>query len=273
MGAVPYLKTAGCRFYYELMGPEGAPRLVLIRGFARSGRYWGPLLPHLERGLSLLVLDNRGVGRSDSSRPPYSTGMLADDVAAAMDHAGWERAHVFGMSLGGMIAQQFALRHAARVDRLVLGCTTPGGRHAVRYPLRSVFTLLRAALVGGGRGVDLILPLLVSDASLAARPEIRELWQRLAVEEPRSAPGLIGQLIAARRHDVYAELSSITASTLVLTGDADQLIVPENSRRLAARIPDAALEMLPGARHDFTPDQPAAAAEALLRFLLGASRA
>ena len=264
---MPYLKAAGCRLYYQLMGPDGAPRLVLIRGFARSGRYWGPLLPHLARDFSLLVLDNRGVGHSDSSRPPYSTRMLGDDVAAAMDHAGWERAHLFGMSLGGMIAQQFALRHASRVDRLVLGCTTPGGEHAVSYPLRSVATLLRAAVVGGRRGVDLILPLLVSDASLAARPEIRELWQRLAAEEPRSVPGLIGQLIAARGHDAFSELSSIAASTLVLTGDADELIVPETSRRLAARIRAAALEMLPGARHDFTTDQPAAAAEVLLRFL------
>src|SRR5213075_783205 len=103
----------------------------------------GPdLLPTRQR---LLVIDNRGVGKSDATWPPYSTARLADDVAAVMDHAGVARAHVFGMSLGGMIAQQLALRHPQRIDRLILGCTTPGGRSAHPTPVRSQRALVRAA--------------------------------------------------------------------------------------------------------------------------------
>lgn len=242
---------------------------MLVRGLGRSGRYWGPVLPPLSAYFDLLVLDNRGVGRSDATRPPYSVALLADDVVAAMDHASWDRAHVFGMSLGGMIAQRVALRHGHRVERLVLGCTTPGGKHATPAPLRSKLTLLRAAAIGGERGVELLLPLLVSDASLAARPEIVAGWKRLGAEEPRSLAGTIGQLAAASRHDAYAELPRIDRETLVVTGEDDALIPPRNSELLAARIPNVRLTVLPGARHDFTTDRPDAAARAITEFLLG----
>src|SRR5215467_3247868 len=127
-----YAERGGCRIYFELRGDGQSPLLVMIRGLARSSSYWGPLLPRLAPHLRLLLVDNRGVGRSDATRGRYTTRQLADDVAAVMDAARVERAHVFGMSLGGMIAQELALAHGDRIDRLVLGCTTPGGSRARR---------------------------------------------------------------------------------------------------------------------------------------------
>jgi pimeloyl-ACP methyl ester carboxylesterase len=259
---MPYATRNGARIFFELRGDLG-PTLVLIRGLGRSGSYWGPLLPLLSARFRLLLIDNRGVGRSDAPRGPYATSDLADDVAHVMDAAGVERAHVFGMSLGGMIAQEVALRHGARVDRLVLGCTTPGGPKARKTERRAQLVMLAAALGWRTR----LFPLLVSDASLRARPEIREEWLRLARVEPLRLRGFLGQAAAAQKHDAFDRLARIDRPTLVVTGDDDAIIPHENSRMIADAIPGATLKILPGARHDFTTDQPDASARAILEFL------
>jgi pimeloyl-ACP methyl ester carboxylesterase len=224
---MPFAHRGGCRLYYELHGD--GPALVLVRGLGRSSRAWAPLVAELA-GLRLLLLDNRGVGRSDATRPPYTTRQLADDVAAVMDDARLERAHTFGMSLGGMIVQQLALAHPSRVDRLVIGCSTPGGR-------------------------------------TASRGSLRALWQMRGQRDPGPVRGVLGQLLAVTRHDIYDRLGDIHHATLVITGDADRVIPPRNSRLLAERIPNARLVELPGAPHDFVTAQPAATARELSTFL------
>jgi 3-oxoadipate enol-lactonase len=256
---MPFAHHRGCRLYYELAGETGRPVLVLIRGLGRSSRHWGPLVPLLAPHLRLLLLDNRGVGRSDAPWPPYTTAQLARDVAAVMDAAGIARAHVFGMSLGGMIAQHLALAYPDRVDRLIIGCSTAGGQRAHATPARSQRTMLRAAF--GDHGP--LGELLVSEVTAAQRAH----WDELRRIEPLRFRGFVGQAIAARRHDTYARLGEIAQPTLVLTGDDDAIIPPANSQLLAARIPRAKLVILPGARHDFTADRPADAVRALLEFL------
>jgi pimeloyl-ACP methyl ester carboxylesterase len=260
---MPYAERAGCRLYYQIDASD-LPVLVLIRGLGRSQSYWGPLVPLLAPHFRLLRLDNRGVGKSDATWRPYTTRQLADDVAHVMDAAGVDRAHVFGMSLGGMIALELVLAHGGRVDHLVLGCTTPGGPHAHRTEKDVQRIMLKAAI---GRRPERLFDLLVSDASLRARPEIRAEWLELARTEPTTLHGYFGQLAAAARHDTFDRLSGITHPTLVLTGDDDRIIPMENSRLIAARIPNASLTVLPSARHDFTTDLPDAAASALLDFL------
>jgi pimeloyl-ACP methyl ester carboxylesterase len=189
--------------------------------------------------------------------------MLADDIAAVMDAAAIERAHVFGMSLGGMIAQEFALAHGERVDRLVLGCTTPGGPRSVRPSMRATLSILAAV---AGRH-ERLFTLLLSDACMAARPEIRDWWRELLRTEPTPLRGALGQLAAVRRHDAFDRLGAIGQPTLVLTGDDDQLIPPENSRLLAEALPNAKLSVIAGARHDFTTDRPEDSARAIVDFL------
>ena len=260
---MPFAQRNDCSLHYELTGDASLPVLVMIRGLARSKSYWGPLVPLLAPHFRLLRIDNRGVGRSSAPRGPYSTRMLADDIAAVMDAAAIERAHVFGMSLGGMIAQELALAHGGRVDRLVLGCTTPGGPRAPRTSLRVVVSML-AAIAGRH---ERFFALLVSDASIAARPEIRDWWLELLRTEPTPMRGLLGQLAAVRRHDAFDRLGAIRHPTLVLTGDDDELISPENSRLLAGALPNATLAFIAGARHDFTTDRPEDSARAILGFL------
>lgn len=267
---MPYARLRGLRVYYEPRGDPAAPALVLCRGLARSGRYWGELLDLLAPHFRLLVPDNRGVGLSDAPPPPYTTADMADDLAGVLDDAGVARAHVFGMSLGGMVAQRFALRHPARLSKLVLGCTSPGGPRAARYPVGAVGRLLLAGLLPPEAGTRAVAPYLLSAGALAERPEIAERWASLAVAEPPPLRGLVGQVAAAFRHDAWAELPRVSAPTLVLTGDADRLCPPRNSRLLAERLPRSELLTLPGAGHDFTADRPSKAAHELCRFLLRA---
>jgi 3-oxoadipate enol-lactonase len=272
---VPHASSAGCRIWYDLQDDRderdvARPPLVMIRGLSRSSRYWGPLIGELAPHFRLLLVDNRGVGRSDATRPPYTTRQLADDVAAVMDAAGLPRAHVFGMSLGGMIAQHLAHAHPQRVDRLVLGCTTPGGSRARVTPLSARLALLGTSFGPRARRAERLLRVLVSEASLRAQPELLAQWAELLATEPAPLAGLLGQVAAALRHDATAQLAGIAAPTLVITGDDDVVIPPWNSRLLAESLPRATLTVLPGARHDFTTDRPAEAAQAIRSHLFGA---
>lgn len=264
-----YATHRGCRLHYDIAGADGAPPLLLIRGLARSARYWGQVTQIFARHHRVVTFDNRGVGNSDATMPPYSTALMADDAAAVLDAAGIERAHVFGMSLGGMIAQMVALRHPHRVDRLVLGCTTPGGRKADRGSWRTIAEMVRSGMLPPAAGVHRVAPLLLSRETIDERRHVLDEWIAIASSERKSRRGLFGQLLAGGRHDAYQQLERITAPTLVVTGDADRLIPPSNSRILAERIPGAELIMLEGVGHDFTSDRPAESAEVVGSFLRG----
>ncbi len=266
---MPLATRGPVELYYELRGDPAAPPLLLIRGLGRTHEHWLDLATLLERRFRLVLMDNRGVGRSSVPRPPYSTAEMADDAARVLDQARIERAHVFGMSLGGMIAQELALRHPTRVDRLALGCTTAGRRAGHGAPLRSVARLLGAMRFGAERAVAHTAPIVVTPAFLARRPDVLATWQRLARERPLTRRGVLGQLLAASRHDTARRLDRIHAPTLVLSGDADALMPVENSRYLARAIDGAELELLAGSGHDFTTELPDASAALIERFLLG----
>ncbi len=257
----------GHRLYYELGGPAGAPPIVLIRGLARSSSYWLELRERLVRERQVLVLDNRGVGRSDTPALPWRTEDMADDVASVLRASGVERADVFGVSLGGMIAQHLALRHPHRVRKLVLACTSPGGRGARSIAPAAALALARGAAMPFAEGIRNTAPWVLSDEARRQRPEIVDIWVAIAASEPRSRRGVLGQLLAAARHDTWALLPELEAPTLVLGGDADRLIPPENGELLAARIPNARLRQLRGAGHDFPTERPAETASILSDFL------
>lgn len=257
----------GHRIYFELGGRRDGRPLVLIRGLARSSAYWLEMRELLERERRVLVLDNRGVGRSDTPPLPFGTAAMADDVAAVLAASGVERADVFGISLGGMIAQQLVLRHPHRVERLVLACTTPGGRRAQPIPGLAALALGRAAAMSQAEALQYTAPFVLSEEALRRRPEIVDIWVAIAASEPRSRLGVIGQLLAAATHDAWDLLPFVAHETLVVTGDADRLIPPENSRRLAERIPRSRLQMLRGAGHDFPTERPAETAGLVLDFL------
>lgn len=247
-------RPRGIRIWWEESGRKDGPPLLLIRGLSRSSRYWLELRPLLERTHRLVVLDNRGVGRSSAPLPGFTVEDMADDVGAVLREVG--ACHVFGISLGGMVAQHVALRHAAFVRTLALGATTFGGRDRVPVPARVIRSFLRTATMGTEEAMRFTAPLTLSRSFVAARPDVIDTWVRIALEEPRHKLALVGQLLAAARHDASAKVGALSMPVLVITGDDDTLISWENSRRLAERIPGSELVVLPGAGHDFPTERP-----------------
>src|ERR1700752_4587568 len=127
---MPFAEDDGVKIYWEELG-QGAP-LLLIMGLGWASYLWHRTRPVVAQRYRTITLDNRGVGRSDVPEGPYPIAVMASDAAAVLDAAGVESADVFGVSMGGMIAQEFALQYPKRVRSLILGCTAAGGPTAVR---------------------------------------------------------------------------------------------------------------------------------------------
>ena len=127
---MPFASNNGTKIYWDEQG--AGPPILLIMGLGYPSLMWYRTRPVLANSYRTIALDNRGVGHSDVPRGPYSMAVMADDAAAVLDAAGVSRAHVYGVSMGGMIAQELALRYPLRVQSLVLGGTAAGGPTAVR---------------------------------------------------------------------------------------------------------------------------------------------
>lgn len=237
----------GFRMEYETHG--GGPPLLLINGLGSDRSEWLFQLPEFSTRFLVITFDNRGAGGSDAPPGPYSTPQMADDAAALLAHLGAGRAHVLGVSLGGMIAQEVALRHPERVDRLVLACTTPGGEGSLRPTAEVLWSF---ALSPGGdleEAVRRVVPLLYTEKYRRDHPREIEEFVKRRLARPVSAQSHAWQFAAAVGHAAWDRLGEIRAPTLVITGDADRVVPPENSRRIARRIPGAKLVVLPGAPH------------------------
>ena len=257
-------RTADGRLYYESTG-SGHP-VLLISGLGMAATGWWRTIPVLAQGLRVLAFDNRGVGRSELTRGPYSLDQLADDAVAVLDAAGEESAHVYGLSMGGMIAQQVALRHPERVRALVLGASTAGGpRHELPDEATLAFMERRAAM----RPEEAVWAAVPFNYGRATRERHadrigQDIVQRLRY--PISRAGYEAQLAAAWGHDTSRRLDRIAAPTLVLHGSEDRIVPIANGVRLAEGIRGARLKVLRGAGHLYTTDAPQADRH-VLRFL------
>ena len=258
------LARDGARIFYRVDGPPRAESLVLIMGLGWDMSGWDLLVPHM-RDYRVLRLDNRGTGRSDHPDHAYTMRQMAADVVRCMNAAGIERAHVYGASLGSMIAQELALAFPSRVRSLILGCPSPG---VVSFPGSP--GLLRLAM-GAGRvtpeeSFRRAVPYLYG-VSRTERPEaIEEVFRRR--QASRVDPvGMRRQLAAILSWTSVNRLHTITAPTLVIHGDRDRLIPAINGRLVARLIPGARLHILHGAGHVYGTDRPAEHFAALREFL------
>jgi 3-oxoadipate enol-lactonase len=232
------------------------PPVLLIMGLGLSGGAWWRSVPVLARRLQVLTFDNRGVGRSRSVQLAYTTDAMADDAVSVLDAAGVERAHVYGISLGGMVAQQLALRHPDRVRSLVLGATHPGGPHMRRPDPQVMAFLWERLLLPSEDAAWRSVPFNYSERCRAEHPEriAEDVAQRLA--HPFSEPVYRAQLLAAALHDCHDRLNRIQVPTLVVHGERDRMIPVENGRMLAERIPGARLLELPDTGHLYPTEAP-----------------
>ncbi|HEU4759650.1 MAG TPA: alpha/beta fold hydrolase [Dehalococcoidia bacterium] len=261
-------RVNGIEMYYEVHGPDGpAEPLALIMGLGANTTGWDHQIPELSREYLVIAFDNRGSGRTEKPKEPYTVPQMADDAVALLDALGIGRAHVYGMSMGGMIAQEVALRHAARVRTLVLGGTMAGGPNAVMAGPQRLQQWASTATLPLDRAVEAGLRFLYSPEFIAAN---REWLVRRNLETAHLMPpvdALQRQFMAVVQFNTYERLHQIAAPTLIITGTEDQVVPAENARILAERIPGAQLLELAGAGHGFLVEKAAEANAAVLGFL------
>jgi pimeloyl-ACP methyl ester carboxylesterase len=214
--------------------------------------HWGePFLSRLEDDFELILFDNRGIGRSTRVDDPFTLGDLAEDAAAVLDALAIDRAHVMGISMGGMVAQELVLSHPERVAALVLGCTYCGGPQS-QITAPAVVQRLGAAMMSGDRALAIrtgwelnVSPPFAADAAhYAAFLQIAERW-------PAPVPVIMLQMQAIGGHDTSARLGAVRAPTLVIHGTADEMLPSANGELIAGLIPGARLEVLDGVGHLF----------------------
>jgi 3-oxoadipate enol-lactonase len=242
--------------------------LVLLNGMASSSHSWSPSwVALLEHSCRLLLIDNRGTGSSTHSGEPFSMSDLAADVVEALDRCGLESAHVLGQSMGGTIAATVAIEHPGRVHRLVLASSGPGGTQAVP-PRPDVMAKLMAMSQGRLEPEEMVSA--VTGRGFAERhPEVIAAVgrQHRAEQVDRSVIGL--QVQASLGFDP-ARLGDVRAPTLVVHGDDDPVVPLENGRLLAAAIPGARMEVLPGVGHMLGHEAPEEFAQLVEEFLSAA---
>jgi 3-oxoadipate enol-lactonase len=259
---VPYVYNQGTKIYWNEQGT--GPPVLLIMGLSFTHDMWFRVLPILSKTHRAIYFDNRGMGRSDCPRGPYPMKRMAQDAAAVLDAAGVSAAHIIGASMGGMIAQELALRHPQRVLSLILGCTSYGGLLA-RWPRLSHAPrdLPLAADARLQRELALV-PLLYS----ASTPlDLIEEDLRIRSQCNWSNRGFWGQFTGILLWNSYRRLPRIKAPTLVVHGADDRLVPPVNGRVVARRIPGARFELIPNAGHILVTDQLQACAGLMLDFL------
>ena len=225
------------------------PRLVLVQGVGFEAGAWAPVRRRLGRRFRLLVLDNRGVGRSDAADGWYTVSTMAEDVVAVLDAKGIPRAHVLGVSLGGMVAQELAISHPDRVDRLVLVSTTSGWPFTYPMPAPSGRLLAVGPVLPRKTALLRQVRNMVSRESIAARPELVERMSDYLSTRSRDAQSGKQQMLAGATYVGGLRQLRIRADTLVLHGSADTVADPRNATVLTAQIPGAKLLMFPEAGH------------------------
>jgi len=272
-------KVGANELFYEAHG-EGDP-LLLIMGLAADSTAWLFQVPELARHYRTIVFDNRGVGRSSKPRGPYTIHEMADDAAGLLDVIGIERAHVVGVSMGGMIAQELTLRHPKRVRGLVLGCTFP--EPDAESERQRQFSLARfggRVTASGETEIDVsavdplmlfqhLLPRVFNQSFIDRElPKLLQIFGG-ALQYGFSLEAILGQVEAIMGHRATDRLREITAPTLVITGDADLLVSPANSDVLARSIPGAKLVKVPGGSHGFNFETPDVFNREVVDFLAG----
>jgi pimeloyl-ACP methyl ester carboxylesterase len=245
---MPNARVNGVNLHYEVHG-EG-PQLALIEGVGYDSWMWYRQIPDFSQHFRTLVYDNRGVGRSDKPPGPYTHVQNADDLAGLLDALGWERTHVLGVSMGGFIAQEFALKYPQRLDKLVLVATGFGGPNMVPVPPEAVKAMTPDPNLSPEERMRRGMPIAFGNPSwpVLHSGEFEQIigWR---LEYPQPAEAAVAQIMAAATFNVEARLEEIHAPTLVITGTKDRVVSPENSRLLAEALPNARLHLIPEAGH------------------------
>jgi pimeloyl-ACP methyl ester carboxylesterase len=247
--------------HYEERG-AGMP-LLLIGGIPAVADDWRALSVPLSAKRRVIAFDNRGSGRSTATAGPYSTEQLAADAAGLLDRLGVRRADVFGVSLGGMVAQELALGWPERVDRLILGCTHAGLANAAPQPRETA----RAFSLETDDWAERMRALGPLAFTAGYDQGLLDAFIEKKSRDLQDPIGYQGQIDAALGHDTYDRLGEIASPTLVVTGDEDRVISPLSSNVLHEAIPSSRLVEIDGAGHLFFIEKPEQTIELIEDFL------
>lgn len=258
---MPFVENKGAKIYWEEMG-EGTP-VLLIMGLGWPSYMWHRTRPLLAKQYRVITLDNRGVGRSDVPAGPYPISLMASDAAAVLDAAGAESAHVYGVSMGGMIGQEFALQYPGRVRSLILGCTAPGGPHAVLAEPEVLEVLSRRGLTPE-EAAPLVNPFIYDPGTPQSRIDED---MKIRIEWAPTADGYMAQLQGIFSWEAYSRIAQISAPTLIIHGESDRLIPPANAKLIGDRISRSKVLMIPHASHIYSTDQPDISHQVAYQFL------
>jgi len=245
-----FQKVGNIKICYKLFG-AGYP-LVLISGFTSSMDWWDPeMIEYLSRKYKVLIFDNRGAGRTETpENEVFTIEMFANDTVSLMRSLGIDRANIIGYSLGGLIAQALALKYSQNVNRLVLCSTFPGGKDMIP-PSREVMKIFMDKSGGYEEQFKRNIFLMFPDSYFKSNIDYFLNFKERYMEAPISLANAKRQFVAGLSTSTYDHLHNINIPTLVMTGEEDILIPPENSEKIAEQIPRAKLIKYKGAGHGF----------------------
>jgi len=250
---MPTTAVNNIQLYYETHG-EGEP-LVLIPGFASGVWIWFKQIEELSKSFRVITFDPRGVSRSDKPQEALTIKMIADDTAALLDELNVEKAHILGASFGGFVAQEFALAYPQKTERLILCCTSFGGVNHIPPSMEVLLAFASTKDLNTEERVRENLLIAFNQDYVTERKEEVDYFCALRAENIVPEYAYMQQLQAAVKFNTSGRVSQIKAPTLVLTGDKDIIVPPQNSRNLVEQIPTAKLRFIEGGSHLFFVEQ------------------
>jgi 3-oxoadipate enol-lactonase len=253
-------KAGDVELSYDRTGT--GPPLLLIMGMSGTKHHWGEsFLEDLQRDFDTIVYDHRDAGDSTKTGAPFTIADLAADADGLLDALGVDSAHVMGISMGGMIAQELALAHPQRIRTLTLGCTYCGGEGSA-LASEDVMRRLAEGMASGDRERAIRTAWEVNvSPSFAANEDIYATFLARGLRYGVPVAVIMEQMRAIATHDTHSRLPDLQASTLVLHGTLDEMLPVQNGRMIAELIPDARLEILEGIGHVFFLEEPQRSAE------------
>jgi 3-oxoadipate enol-lactonase len=241
--------------------------LLLIRGFGSNADHWYAQVPDLSRHYRVITFDNRGVARSTDPGGPFTIADLAKDTVDLMDALKIERAHILGLSMGGMIAQEIAIQYPGRVKGLILAVTHCGGKKSEPAG-ENVIRAFQQFVDEGGNEVRIeTLSYLFGPKLLDERPLVAQEYVKVSMKNPVSLSVLKKQWDAIKGHDTCNRIQMIKSFTLILTGSEDMIVPPVNSTIMAELIPRSEMVIIMECGHQVLLEEPETCNSAMIKFL------
>lgn len=263
---MPYVHSANGKVYYNVVG-EGPP-LLMLHGLSRSSRHWQGFDKRLAENFTVVTLDCRGIGRSDHKLSwKDSTHELADEASLVLEHLGIEKAHLFGMSLGGMVALTFGLRYPNLTESLVVANTSTSGLNTLRIYPQAVGAMAIGAVIPRFLHPIMVHMCTCPDTSQPQKQDFVDLWRSIDEKEGIRYLSTMKQLLIATKFRKGIGLSQLTKPTLIVYGQNDRFVPPANSHALFDLLPKAELKPISGTGHEIIIEKPKELADSIVNFV------